>query len=269
MTRNMYTLLTGYGTWIEMSSTAALFIKDGLKILFDTGADGQRQNLLRALDQLNLLPEDIDVVANTHLHMDHCGNNLLFSRSRWYCSDTAYEDLINLVVALNGSHVDLNRLVARYLAISGGIPKCLYEMVVRFLKVDAIPEKMLSGPRIDSGVLNRLGIDVIDTPGHTDGHVSFVCHDDVQALNVIVAGDAIVSQDHMQPGRRTLFTKDVPLAERSKRKLAASGGWYLPGHGRAFFIPKATGKPTRKIRNPCHLRCIPGFRDQRQTRGTS
>ena len=54
-------------------------------VLIETGAgdrETRRQatplaegNLLSALDELGVRPEDVDVVVNTHLHADHCGWN--------------------------------------------------------------------------------------------------------------------------------------------------------------------------------------------------
>jgi len=41
------------------------------------------QNLKAQLAQHGLKPEDINVVVNTHLHFDHCGNNILFPHARF------------------------------------------------------------------------------------------------------------------------------------------------------------------------------------------
>jgi glyoxylase-like metal-dependent hydrolase (beta-lactamase superfamily II) len=38
-------------------------------------------NLIGALAALDLAPDDIDVVINSHLHMDHCGCNEFFTRA--------------------------------------------------------------------------------------------------------------------------------------------------------------------------------------------
>ena len=40
------------------------------------------QNLKTQLAQHNLKPEDIDIIINTHLHFDHCGNNTLFPNAK-------------------------------------------------------------------------------------------------------------------------------------------------------------------------------------------
>lgn len=42
------------------------------------------QMLEAQLRMQNLKPEDIDIVVNTHLHFDHCGNNASFSNAKFY-----------------------------------------------------------------------------------------------------------------------------------------------------------------------------------------
>jgi N-acyl homoserine lactone hydrolase len=37
---------------------------------------------LKALARIGVAPDDVDLVVNTHLHWDHCGNNDLFTRAR-------------------------------------------------------------------------------------------------------------------------------------------------------------------------------------------
>ena len=37
---------------------------------------------VKAIEQLGLKPEDIDIIVNTHLHWDHCFNNDLFPNAR-------------------------------------------------------------------------------------------------------------------------------------------------------------------------------------------
>ena len=77
---------------------------DNKKILVDTGVgDFSRIKNLRdkrgdryylkekpewdivwQLEQLGVLPEDIDIVINTHLHWDHIGGNKLFKNAKFY-----------------------------------------------------------------------------------------------------------------------------------------------------------------------------------------
>ena len=42
------------------------------------------QTLKAQLQRHNIKPEDITIVVNTHLHFDHCGNNALFPKAKFY-----------------------------------------------------------------------------------------------------------------------------------------------------------------------------------------
>ena len=238
MTSNIYTLLSGYGTWIEMSSTVTLLIRNQIRILFDTGVATEWRNLLMALNKLNLTPGDIDIVANTHLHMDHCENNPLFPNAAWFCSEMEYNNLLDMVITINAWPMDFKSIAEQYLSLpDGGMPKILFEKVERFFMHHRIPEKMLKQRRIFQQELNELGIQVIATPGHTDGHISFVCNDSDNGTDIIIAGDVIVDRSHFHSKRKSLFTQNAYLAAQSKQKLAIYHGWCWPGHGAAFVIP--------------------------------
>jgi len=70
-----------------------LFIESaGRKIVVDTGLGsklsakqrdilnlGRDKGLVRALQEIGVAPEDVDIVINTHLHTDHCGGNTTFN----------------------------------------------------------------------------------------------------------------------------------------------------------------------------------------------
>lgn len=85
----------GRRIWLPMWSFLA---RNGNKnILIDTGLDdfivppefteetGLNPLFIdEALAKEGLKPEDIDIVVNTHLHDDHCGNNLLFANAAFY-----------------------------------------------------------------------------------------------------------------------------------------------------------------------------------------
>jgi N-acyl homoserine lactone hydrolase len=42
------------------------------------------QRIVNTLSSFGLKPEDIDIVINTHLHWDHCANNRLFTKAKFY-----------------------------------------------------------------------------------------------------------------------------------------------------------------------------------------
>jgi len=69
------------GEVLDARSSVTLIISGKRKIIVDTGQEGEAAQIKKALAGLQLSPEDIDYVVNTHSHPDHCGNNHLFSRA--------------------------------------------------------------------------------------------------------------------------------------------------------------------------------------------
>jgi N-acyl homoserine lactone hydrolase len=74
-------LRDGSGKILDARSSVTLVIQEGKKIVVDTGLFSEEEIILDALARLGLRPEDIDAVANTHFHPDHCGNNHIFVES--------------------------------------------------------------------------------------------------------------------------------------------------------------------------------------------
>ena len=72
------------------------------------------------------------------------------------------------------------------------------------------------------------GLQVVDTPGHTPGHIAAFDTDS----RVLVAGDALTNTIDGLEGPMSEFTVDMPTAEESVRKLAAMEPQViLFGHG--------------------------------------
>jgi len=72
------------------------------------------------------------------------------------------------------------------------------------------------------------GLEVIATPGHTDGHISVIDHD----AGLLVAGDAINTLDGGVQGPNPGFSNDIEVANASARRLAQlSFNTLLAGHG--------------------------------------
>jgi glyoxylase-like metal-dependent hydrolase (beta-lactamase superfamily II) len=75
-------LRDGAGRILDARSSVALIAIGRRRIVVDTGLAGEGELICLALSRLNLSPEDIDTVINTHSHPDHCGNNHLFTEAR-------------------------------------------------------------------------------------------------------------------------------------------------------------------------------------------
>jgi glyoxylase-like metal-dependent hydrolase (beta-lactamase superfamily II) len=69
------------GKVVDASSTVTLIESGPQFIVVDTGSIAELEGLKRAVKGASLRPDCVDTVANTHLHMDHCGGNDLFRKA--------------------------------------------------------------------------------------------------------------------------------------------------------------------------------------------
>ena len=91
-----------------------------------------------ALGGLGLVPGDIDLVINTHLHFDHCGQNAVFKHAAFYVQ-------------------------------RGELDRCRRESPALY---DWFDFQNASFELLDGDAEIRPGLSVIATPGHTSGHQS-------------------------------------------------------------------------------------------------
>jgi len=70
------------GNILDARSSVTLLLAASKKIIVDTGLEGEAGHILGRFAELGLSPEEIDLVINTHDHLDHCGNNGLFRRAQ-------------------------------------------------------------------------------------------------------------------------------------------------------------------------------------------
>jgi N-acyl homoserine lactone hydrolase len=118
----------------------------GGAVLVDTGAGGPQHMLdgwrlvnrsaADALAELDMSPADIGLVINTHLHFDHCGQNAVFKHAPFYVQ-----------------RAELSRMRRESAE--------LYD----WFSFSGAQFELLDG---DAEVLP--GLEVIATPGHTEGH---------------------------------------------------------------------------------------------------
>ena len=67
------------GRIIDASSTVTFVRAGDEHIIIDTGSPDRLEALKRGLDRLSLATTDVQTVVNTHLHIDHCGGNDIFT----------------------------------------------------------------------------------------------------------------------------------------------------------------------------------------------
>jgi N-acyl homoserine lactone hydrolase len=143
--------------------------------LVDTGVGGPdkllsdwrvvNRSAADALADLDMTPGDIDLVINTHLHFDHCGQNAVFRHAAHYVQ-----------------RAELDRAERE--------SRALYDwfdfMNARF--------ELLDG---DAEILP--GLSVIATPGHTTGHQSVVVEAGDGEKDVMIGDAAYTPRLYLDP----------------------------------------------------------------------
>jgi len=131
------------------------------------------ENLLASLAKHGLKPKDIDIVINTHLHFDHCGNNRLFKGARFV----------------------VQRDELKYAYEPERFQQAAY--IREFFDIEGLNYETVRGRcRICEGVT------VMPTPGHTIGHQSVIVKGD-DGRNYVYCGDAA-------PIRENLERRNIP-----------------------------------------------------------
>ena len=186
--------------------------------LIDTNMSGQAQPIMLAAQKLGL---PIARIVLTHAHIDHVGS-----------LDALHDTLPNVQVAI--SERDARFLTGDksldpsepQVPLRGGYPVCKTR-----------PALLLhEGDRIGS-------LEVIDTPGHTPGHIAFLDTRD----RTLIAGDAYQTQGGVAVSGTVELLFPLPalatwhkgLALQSARKLLALQPSVLAvGHGRMLKRPQ-------------------------------
>jgi len=108
-----------------------------------------------ALADIDMSPADIDLVINTHLHFDHCGQNAVFSHAPCY---------------VQRGEVERAKVESRDLFDWLGFMNARFEL-------------------LDGDAEIVPGVRVIATPGHTSGHQSVLVSGAAGDVDVLI-GDA-------------------------------------------------------------------------------
>ncbi len=204
--RSQYKLPTPWTEWV--SPYICLIINTGKHlVLVDTGADGLAPTtgkLIQNLRAVNISPEDIDIVINTHGHPDHLGGNTdtegqpafpaaryVISRDEWtfWTSSQAEQkiDEHSREILVNTARRNLLPLKDRLDLVDG--------------ETEIVP-----------------GIRTISAPGHTPGLVTLAIISKNERLLCI--SDVVLHPVHMEMPELFSVVDVVPgLVAASRRKL--------------------------------------------------
>ena len=186
-------------------STISLLRAGDRNMVIDTGPASRRALLLQALGSHGLSVEEIDTVILTHLHWDHCQNTDLFKNAR---------------IAVHPKELDYARNPAR------GDTSAAWYIADMLGKMNVEP--------VSDGDEIAEGVSVLDTPGHTKGHLSVLA--EVGDEKVLVAGDALPDGGAVKRRMPYNIFWDMDEAADSVEKILDSSSVFYPGHDRPFRL---------------------------------
>jgi glyoxylase-like metal-dependent hydrolase (beta-lactamase superfamily II) len=211
----------------------------GKATVVDAGCFKEWPTLVAGLGEIGLGADDVEAIIVTHAHADHIG----FGRE-------AQENGLRVQV-----HEDEEtRALGTYEGTTAIKPTqmplwrpAVWSFLVALLKVGILKHPALDSVETftDGETLDLPGRPrVIHTPGHTEGHASFLVG------SILFSGDALVMQDLFGRDRSTPFVMqdafhNDPARVRESLGLleAVDAELVLPGHGEPF-----AGSPAEMVR---------------------
>jgi len=175
-------------------------IKDELTVLIDPGLENYLGQRLKEMQGDGIGPKDIDVIAITHLHPDHCG------------ATAALKEVSGAKVALHPLQVDYLDIMAEESR------KFLGVGIAKKFSADLVLEERLS--------LGKAELNILHTPGHSPGSICFYAED----TKILICGDLVFEQG---VGRTDLPFGNMDELRKSIETISAlDTELLLPGHGR-------------------------------------
>jgi glyoxylase-like metal-dependent hydrolase (beta-lactamase superfamily II) len=192
-----------------------LIVDDDGLTLVDVGLRGSEKRVLRYMAGLGHAPDALKRIVITHSDGDHVGALAALKAAtgaRVYAS------------AIEAEAIAAGRM-SRPLKV-GGLLKLLMSVTWPWFQADpARVDECVT----DGQVLPALGgLRVVETPGHTPGHVSYFA----PSASILFVGDSLVSTGGRLRSSRGMNTWDEARALESVRKQAALGARIVcPAHG--------------------------------------
>ena len=209
---------------IAISINPLLIKADGRNILVDTGNGDKfsekllniygierKDTLLKSLSDVGLMPEDINMVINTHLHFDHCGGNTYvgkdgslrptFPNARHIVQNAEWEDATNTNELTRAGYFAENFAPLKEAGL-----------------IDLVVGDMEISP----------GVSVVRTPGHNRGHQSVKIES--EGRTAFFLGDLIPTAAHIPLPYLMgydLFPLELLEVKRKILEDAVKGRWLL------------------------------------------
>jgi len=77
---------------VEAHSTSTLIRAGNVNIVVDTSTEERKASIATSFKQIGVLPKDVSIVVLTHTHDDHCSNNGMFKKAKFYVREEECPD---------------------------------------------------------------------------------------------------------------------------------------------------------------------------------
>ncbi len=220
------------GGMVHVAMQTWLLRSEGRTILIDTGVgndktrptvevwDHLQLDYLGNLARAGVQPQDVDLVVNTHLHVDHVGWNTRLVDGAW---QPTFPNATYLMPRVDFEHWDPKNNSS----IAGGVNENVFEDSVAPVHAAGQVQLWEGSHTIDASL--RLEA----APGHTPG--SSVVKLDSRGERALFAGDLVHSPlQVLAVGHDSCFCEDPVGARASRRALlgwaADTSAWVAPAH---------------------------------------
>ena len=220
---------------------------DGV-VAVDAGMKSSGRDMLHALREIGRTPKDVSAILLTHWHNDHTAGACELAEASG-ASVFYHQSEADYLTRRTASH-GLKRVLSNVVPETG--PFVLFKGLL-----ENAPARGVAATRhVADGDVVAGGFEVVETPGHTAGHVSFF----YRPGRVLFAGDALaviagklrfmarpvtedldaarrsmlklldLPADHVCPGHREpLADRAAPERERMRQYVLSGGKWPLFG----------------------------------------
>ncbi len=187
---------------------------DGVTIL-DSGLPGAHTRILALLQSLGHASGDVRRIVFTHQHIDHIGGAPALVKA----TGAEIYAPVGDTPAIEGK--------AKRERPRGPLGLAFAVMIALQLRPTTVNHQVAGGETLPV-FASEGGLQVVATPGHTVGHVSYY----LPARRLLFAGDAYRHADGKVTPSPKMFNHDTPQAMRSLASLCALDvEMSLPGHG--------------------------------------
>lgn len=196
------------------------YLVDGSEglVAIDAGMKSTGSEMLSAIAEIGRKPTDVRAILLTHWHNDHAAGASMLARMSG--ADVHYS-------SAESPHLDGQLASAGVRGrLSALVPETGPLVLLKGLLGNA-PEQPVEATRFVRDGDSVGGLDVVETPGHTRGHLSYY----YRPLRVLFAGDALaVIKGRLRFMARPV-TEDLDAARASMRRcLSLPIDFICPGH---------------------------------------